>query len=459
MFIDAPIHYKQKVRGFLVFAVMLLLNSCVSKISKNNSSGFLGNTNANGQNESMTTKSFGEEIWRFKTDGKIFSSPTLANGKIFIGSQDSSVYCVNQKSGKQKWKFETGGAVPSTPAVKNGRVYFLSFDGKLYAVNEKTGKEFWHFKTGGEKVIGRVGMWGQKPDDMYMEDLYDFFLSSPIVHQVEGKQHLFFGSSDSCFYSLDASSGQLLWKFKTKGMIHSRPTIEGNTVFVAGWDTYLYALDIKTGKEKWKFKTLDQPNVHLMEGIQAAPLIKDGVVFIGARDAWFYAVDANTGKLLWKLVNDNSWILTTAAVKDNTVFYGTSDSYFLMALDTKTGKEKFRVKTNGYIYSSPVISGNVLYFGDFTGQMLAVDLESNRKKWNTFYTDGRKSKAKIILNKEGNLDFMHLAGKQDPALYSTSKLVLDSLYQLGPILSTPVVSGNTIYFGSADGYLYSVKLR
>ena len=36
-------------------------------------------------------------------------------------------------------------------------------------------------------------------------------------------------------------------------------------------------------------------------------------------------------------------------------------------------------------------------------------------------------------------------------------LALERLYSLGSILSSPVVEGGVIYFGSADGYLYALR--
>ena len=89
--------------------------------------------------------------------------------------------------------------------------------------------------------------------------------------------------------------------------------------------------------------------------------------------------------------------------------YRNLDTYLLLALDAATGKEKFRVTANGYVYSSPTIAANTIFFGDFTGQLLAV----------------------IGMNK---------------------------LYTLGPILSKPSIGNGIIYFGSADGCLYTVRL-
>jgi len=171
---------------------------------------------------------------------------------------------------------------------------------------------------------------------------------------------------------------------------------------------------------------------------------------------YFYALNANTGTLAWKFAADNSWVLTTAAVKDNSVFFSTSDTYLLYVLDAKTGKIKYGLKAKGYLYSSPAISGNTAYFGDFTGEPFALDLNSKGKSFDIFSTNNRKANAVKVLNKKGYLDFTYKAGKEDLSLYSTNVNVMNQFYTLGSIVSSPAISGNTVLFGSADGFLYAV---
>ena len=306
--------------------------------------------------------------------------------------------------------------------------------------------------------MGAYGLWTMKPADMYMEDLFDFFLSSPVVDASNKNATVYFGSSDGNLYALDAATGALKCKFKTNGIIHTSPAIYNGVVYIGSWDTYLYAIDAQTGKEKWKFKTQEQPVAHLLEGIQASPAVYDSVVYLGARDGYFYALNANTGTLLWKYNADNSWVLTTPAIQNGTVYFGTSDTYFLMAVNAKTGKEKYRMKANGYVYSSPAIAGSTAFFGDFSGKLFALDLNSNGRTWKEFYTPARKTNV-AILDSQGNIDFAYTAGKEDLSLYAPSVKVMNEFYKLGSIVSSPAISGNTIYFGSADSCLYAVHLK
>lgn len=52
-----------------------------------------------------------------------------------------------QPNGQLRWNFTTGAWVYTTPVVANGIVYAGSDDGNFYAVNATTGVEVWRFHT------------------------------------------------------------------------------------------------------------------------------------------------------------------------------------------------------------------------------------------------------------------------------------------------------------------------
>jgi outer membrane protein assembly factor BamB len=393
--------------------------------------------------------------WKFKTNGKIFSSPAVSNGVAYIGSEDNSLYAINIKTGKLLWEFCTGGAVHSSPSVNNNKVCFGSYDGYYYALDARTGKLLWKFKTGGEKKVGAKGLWTMQPKEDYMDDLYDFFLSSPIFSP--NGSTLYFGSSDGKLYAVNALTGKLKWHFKTGGLIHTTPALYNGKLYFGSWDTCFYAVDATTGKLAWKFKTGVQPVYHVLEGIQASATCSNGMVYFGSRDDFFYALNAATGRLDWKYAADNSWVLTTAAVQNGVVYIGTSDTYLLLAFNAKTGKQLFKYKVNGYVYSSPALSATTVFLGDFTGKLFAVNAK-NGKLSDTYTTPGRDKNAAAVLKKD-TLDFGYLMQGYNNALYSTSVYVMDKFYTLGPIVSSPVINNGIIYFGSADGYLYAVGLK
>nr|WP_315195310.1 PQQ-binding-like beta-propeller repeat protein [uncultured Flavobacterium sp.] len=393
--------------------------------------------------------------WAFKTNGKIFSSPIVHDGIVYIGSEDGNLYAIHEKTGKIYWKFKTGGAVHSSPAIFNNTVYIGSFDGYYYAIDSKTGHLKWKFKTGGEKWSGEISFLGLKPVDQYMDDLWDFFLSTPVINPDSKNPSVFFGSSDGNVYALNANTGQLKWKFETKASIHCSPVLYKKTLYIGSWDANLYAIDIETGKERWKFETGTQLG---FKGIESTVAVANDMVYFGARDPFLFALNAETGKLVWKYDAGYSWIISSAVVDNGVVYVGTSDTFALLGLDAKNGKELFRFKANGYVYSSPAIAGDTAYFGDFTGNFFAVNTKSSGKEWNSFSTKNRKSFASEILN-NNLIDFSYAAKGADLSFYDINKTVMYKFYKLGSIVSSPFIANNTVYFGSADGNCYAIGLQ
>ncbi len=83
-------------------------------------------------------------LWTGTTGGAIFASPAVSNGVVYIGSADGKLYAFDAAgligcSGSPKtcsplWtSVATGGVISGSPAVVNGVVYDGSADGKLYA--------------------------------------------------------------------------------------------------------------------------------------------------------------------------------------------------------------------------------------------------------------------------------------------------------------------------------------
>jgi outer membrane protein assembly factor BamB len=75
-----------------------------------------------------------KKAWAFDTDGTVRSSPAIAAGTVYAGSEDGKVYAVNSRDGSKMWEFATGGKVASSPVLANGVIFIGSFDGKMYAI-------------------------------------------------------------------------------------------------------------------------------------------------------------------------------------------------------------------------------------------------------------------------------------------------------------------------------------
>jgi PQQ-like domain len=93
-------------------------------------------TNANPYERILNPRTVGglTKQWIYQTGTIIYSSPAVAGGVVYIGSQNFNVYALDAASGVKKWAYQTHGPIFfSSTTVANGRVYAGSVDGNLYA--------------------------------------------------------------------------------------------------------------------------------------------------------------------------------------------------------------------------------------------------------------------------------------------------------------------------------------
>jgi polyvinyl alcohol dehydrogenase (cytochrome) len=81
-----------------------------------------------------------------------WSSPTVAAGRLYVGSQNGTVYSVDAKTGCIHWTYSAAGGVRTAIAVGPGVggamfVYFGDTAANAYAVNAETGRVVWTRKV------------------------------------------------------------------------------------------------------------------------------------------------------------------------------------------------------------------------------------------------------------------------------------------------------------------------
>ena len=79
--------------------------------------------------------------WPVETGNAIQSSPAVANGVVYVGSEDGYLYAYDAVSAAKLWTTATGNAIWSSPAVANGMVYIGSYDFSLYAYALNAGND------------------------------------------------------------------------------------------------------------------------------------------------------------------------------------------------------------------------------------------------------------------------------------------------------------------------------
>jgi len=137
--------------------------------------------------------------WYFQTGGDVFSSPAIVAGKVYVGSGDHHLYCLDAYTGMEYWNFTIGTYYRSSPAVYAGRVFTGSEDGYFYGLNANTGAQLWKTSAGGffpQYITVNEGK----------------ATSSPII----ANGVIYCGAKDGNLYCLN-TDGVVQWKYKTNG--------------------------------------------------------------------------------------------------------------------------------------------------------------------------------------------------------------------------------------------------
>ncbi len=238
-----------------------------STTSKSWSYGFSGNLDtpriATGQSG---PSSLSYPRWVFETGAKVGSSAAAANGKIYIGSDDRNLYCLDAYTGAKIWSFTTQYKVQSCVAVVGGRVYTGTDDGNVYCLDANTGSQIWKTPTGG--LVLNVLM----PQELQQR-------SSPIIIG----DSLYVGAMDGKLYCLNPSDGRVKWTYTTGGPIGGSPVYNTGVIYITSTDTYLYAINAADGTLKWKSIPLNL-DAGVAGGSQffntGTPAVANGVVYI-----------------------------------------------------------------------------------------------------------------------------------------------------------------------------------
>jgi len=131
--------------------------------------------------------------------------PVIGGDVVVVGSGDGTVEAIDLKAGKRLWRARTGGRIYSSPTIWKDRVLVGSADGHLYAFRLRDGRELWRLRVAPQ--AGRMMLYGQLGSRWPV-------LGSPLV--VEGRVYAvagLLGMLDGvCAVAADAASGRILWE-------------------------------------------------------------------------------------------------------------------------------------------------------------------------------------------------------------------------------------------------------
>jgi len=299
--------------------------------------------------------------WSYSTTGPVDSSPAVADGTVYVGSDGGYVYALDDGTGHLLWSDRTGGPVGSKPAVADGTVYVGSGDGHVYALDADTGRVRWSRTPGGS-------------------------VDSPAA--VAGGT-VYIGSNGGYVYALDASTGHLRWSHQVGQLnVSSSLVVAGDLVYVGCTNGDVFALAAGTGNSRWSYQTGGPVN--------SSPTVAGGNVYIGSDDGRVYALDAATGRSRWSYLTGSSDDVYPSPVVAGVTVYVGSDDGRVYALNIRTGHVRWSYATQGPVDSAPAVVGGTVYIGSDDGNVYALDASTGHFRWSYPIAGIRFSGPKVV---------------------------------------------------------------
>ncbi|MHA2168215.1 MAG: beta-alanine-activating enzyme beta-propeller domain-containing protein, partial [Candidatus Hodarchaeales archaeon] len=285
-------------------------------------------------------------LWNFTTQGAVVSSPSLADGRVYFGSQDKYVYSLNARTGKFLWKFQTNARIKSSPAVVDGKVFIGPDDGYIYCLDASNGQLIWSTYAGGPIPVTFAAA--------------VVLRSSPIIVD----DRVYVGSLDTKVYSLDYETGEVIWTYQTDGYITSTPAIADDALYVLSQEPdsgALYKLDKNTGNLVWRKEIPYQEVFWGGTDLHASPTLAEGKIFTSSNIKEYHAISATTGEVEWTYRNDyaGEFILNSPIYNEGRVFL--VDHFSIVCVDSETGNTIWSKYLGYELYVSPTYSDNKLY--------------------------------------------------------------------------------------------------
>ena len=128
-------------------------------------------------------------------------------------------------------------------------------------------------------------------------------------------------------------------------------------------------------------------------------------------------------------------VVSSPVMNGNVVYFGSDDGN-IYAVAADTGKQLWQQTTGGPVAATPAVADGVVYANSYDGKLYALDAHTGIQKWK-FATAGER----------------HFEAKGIHGIQPRTQTIADpyDIYQ-----SSPIVIHGIVYFGSGDGNMYAV---
>jgi outer membrane protein assembly factor BamB len=288
----------------------------------------------------------------------------------------------------------------------------------VYAVDLKTGTEVWRYPA--------------------EADAKRLFYANPVL-TADGQ--LLIGSAGTThpFVSLDPATGKEKWTesfTKGKGPWLASPLVLNEKIYAPNTDGFLYTLDMN-GKEA-------ADPIELGGALWAAPSTDGTLLYVTSLDHQFHIINPTKG-VISDPIDLGGAAPSSPVVASNGVYVGSFAS--TVEFISPNGGQKTVAEAENWIWGSPVVDSETLYYADLDGKVYSLDLASGSQNWDIVKPDGPIVASPLVV---GDQIYVATEAGTLVALDREGNTVWEKTVG-AKIYTTPVLSGDLILVAPYQG--------
>lgn len=294
------------------------------------------------------------------------------NNNIIV-SYNKAVTSLNADK-ERNWIYEYEGAQFFAPAlITDDVVYVGDFEGRFHAIDRESGDSLWIYEP-------------ERPTFLFIT----FGANDRVLAPAEANDDTVFFGTERGVFAVDineGNEGDILWEFDgTEHSVWARPLYveesdDRHTLFVASLDKHLYALDAENGDLRWK--------LDLEGAIPGEPHLdkERELLYLGTLNRTVFAINFD-GEIVADYQTEG-WVWGSPAVEDDMLYFGDLNGYLYALRLTDDGFDEVWKKqiSEDALRPTPVIVDDVLVISSEDKHVYAINLEDQSTKWSFNGTD------------------------------------------------------------------------
>jgi len=285
----------------------------------------------------------------------------------------------------------------SPPQFEDGNAFVFLDEGRLSALafdetDNSRARELWRFPNDDVNPI---------EDDIDLKAVY----APPIFVTIEGEDFIILAAYSGDIVSITKDDGRYKpgltgsWLIN-EGEIVGHAVVDEERLIFATTEGRLYVRNVKDAE-----KTVDPWPVDgkdLGAAIWASPIISDGVVITATMKGAVQAFSLETGLPVWDAPFKKDSAIAVLALINEDVLFVPGLGGIIDFIDVRSGQSIGQsFETEGWVWAEPLVKDGILYFGDFAGNLYALDITKGinveNQVWPPMFVGGKiKGKPVII---------------------------------------------------------------